>query len=279
MYSDKTLADLMNAFSSPDPTPGGGSAAALSGAMGAALLAMVAGLPRTKHGTPEERALLDAARTDLLTLQAALVGLVDRDAAAYDLVVAAFKLPKGTDDEKTARKAAIQHAMRVATEVPLETITTCAAAAEAARPLGEAGNPSAKTDLAVGAASLMAGMQGAWLNVEINIGSLKDEALVRSITADLRAAMTSAGKAMADIYAGAGIGRMLQDASARAGFPHGHPPADADQATSYARMAAEGLRRLHTPAARAALETLASQSDDTVGGQAKNALARWDETT
>src|SRR4029077_7994706 len=101
---------------------------ALAGAIGASLLAMVAAMPKTKTGTPDAREALDAARVRLMAARAALTGLVDRDSAAYDLVVAAYRKPKATDEEKAARKVAIQDAMRVATEVPLETATLCAGA-------------------------------------------------------------------------------------------------------------------------------------------------------
>ncbi len=121
MLAKKSLSDVLDAFSSSDPTPGGGSAAALAGALGASLLAMVAGLPKTRSNTPEERAALDAARAKILELRARLIDLIDRDAAAYDTVVAAYRLPKGTDEEKAARKSAIQAALQLATSVPLET--------------------------------------------------------------------------------------------------------------------------------------------------------------
>ena len=120
--ADKSLISVLDAFASSDPTPGGGSAAALLGALGASLFAMVAGLPKTKTGTPEERTALDAARTEILRGRDLLVELIDRDAAAYDLVVAAYRRPKSTDAEKTARTATIQDALRAATEVPVETI-------------------------------------------------------------------------------------------------------------------------------------------------------------
>src|SRR5215813_7098180 len=105
MFMNRSVIELLDAFSSPDPTPGGGSASALSGALGASLLAMVAGLPKTRTSAPEERSTLDSARRQLMSLRGKLVELVDRDAAAYDLVVAAYKQPKTTDSEKAARKA------------------------------------------------------------------------------------------------------------------------------------------------------------------------------
>ncbi len=225
MLSSLPVSDLLDAFSSPDPTPGGGSAAALMGALGASLLAMVAGLPKTKTGAPEERSALDDARADLLRVRKTLVDLVDRDAAAYDLVVAAFKRPKSTDEEKAARSAAIQDAMRVATEVPVETFRACAEAVEAARVVAEHGNPSAKSDVAVGVHALQAALMGAAFNVEINIGSLKDAALVDRLTAALREAQARAAAASQPIYVLAGIADLQKLVGARLGG-HGRFPED-----------------------------------------------------
>jgi formiminotetrahydrofolate cyclodeaminase len=183
---------LLDAFASSDPTPGGGSAAALAGALGASLLAMVAGMPKTKTGAPEAREALDAARTRLMTARATLTDLVDRDSAAYDLVVSAYRRPKGTDAEKAERKNAIQQAMRVATEVPLETATTCAAVLTDAAIVGEHGNPNASSDVGTAIALLRAGIRGAELNVEINVGSLTDAALVAHMRSTLAAAVQAA---------------------------------------------------------------------------------------
>ena len=170
-----TVTQILDAFASSAPTPGGGSAAALSGAIGASLLAMVAGMPKTKNGTPEERAALDAAAAELNTLRARLAELIDEDTRAYDLVTGAFKLPKATDEEKAARAKAIQDAMRAATEAPLETMRACAAVLRHARTVAESGNPNASSDVEVGVALTRAGLFGADKNVEINLGSLKDE--------------------------------------------------------------------------------------------------------
>jgi formiminotetrahydrofolate cyclodeaminase len=178
MLITRTVSDLLDAFASPDPTPGGGSAAALAGAIGASLLAMVAGMPKTKTGSPESREALDAARGRLMAARATLTGLVDRDSAAYDLVVAAYGQPKGTDAEKAARRVAIQHAMQIATDVPLETATACAGALGDAAAVEAHGNPNAASDVGTGIALLGAGLRGALLNVDANIGSLTDPVVV-----------------------------------------------------------------------------------------------------
>src|SRR4051812_19243252 len=123
---DRTVTGLLDAFAAADPTPGGGSASALAGAVAASLLQMVASMPKSKTNAVAEREALDEANTEIVQLRETLTALVDRDADAYDLVVAAFRKPKATDDDKAARKAAIQDATRVATEIPLETMKACA---------------------------------------------------------------------------------------------------------------------------------------------------------
>lgn len=174
MLVDRTIPSLLDAFSSADPTPGGGSAAALAGATGAALLTMVAGMPKSKTNAIAEREVLDAAFTELTRLRDTLTDLIDRDASAYDLVVAAFRKPKSTDEEKAERKAAIQEATRIATEIPLETIRACTAALREARAVVANGNPSAASDAKVGVRLLMAAALSAKDNVDINLGGLSD---------------------------------------------------------------------------------------------------------
>ncbi len=193
MFTNRTVADLLDAFSSSEPTPGGGSASALAGALGASLLAMVAGLPKTRANTPAERSTLDTARRRLLALRADLVALVDRDAKAYDLVVAAYKQPKGTDAEKATRKTAIADALRVATEVPLETMRACADVLGLGKTVAEHGNPSAASDIGVGLHLTMTGLSGARLNVEANLSGSSDAAYAASKREELLLLMVGGG--------------------------------------------------------------------------------------
>jgi len=181
MLIDRTVPSLLDAFSAADPTPGGGSAAALTGATGAALLAMVAGMPKSRTNAIVEREALDQAHTELLKVRDALMELIDRDASAYDLVIAAFRKPKATDEEKVERKAAIQDATRVATEIPLETIRVCVTAMREGRAAHTHGNPSAASDVKVGFRLLLAAALSAKDNVEINLGGLSDTTLQSSL--------------------------------------------------------------------------------------------------
>jgi methenyltetrahydrofolate cyclohydrolase len=175
--TDRTVTSLLDAFASADPTPGGGSASALSGAIAASLLSMVASMPKSKTNAVAEREALDEANTEILKLRAALIELIDRDADAYDLVVAAFRKPKATEEDKAARKAAIHDATVVATEVPLETMTACAGLLELATTVGEHGNSNAASDVAVAIELARAGLKGARYNVDINLGGISDAAV------------------------------------------------------------------------------------------------------
>jgi formiminotetrahydrofolate cyclodeaminase len=179
--TERTVTDLLGAFRSSDPTPGGGSASALAGAIGASLLAMVAALPKSRAASAEDAARLHAAGTRCTALAEGLAALVDRDSEAYDLVVSAYRKPKGTDEEKSQRSAAIQQAMREAIAAPLDVMRACAAAAEQGVVVATLGNPSASSDVQVGLELLGAGLRGAKLNVEINLGSVKDAAYVEAI--------------------------------------------------------------------------------------------------
>ena len=172
--TDKSVADLLSAFRSPNPTPGGGSAAALTGALGMSLLAMVAGLPKSRVVTEEDTQRLTAARERCAALAADLTRLVDRDSEAYDMVMAAYKRPKATDAEKAERSAGIQAAFHEAIAAPLGVMRACAAGAEQGVVVAALGNPSASSDLQVGLELLGAALRGAGLNVEINLGSVKD---------------------------------------------------------------------------------------------------------
>jgi formiminotetrahydrofolate cyclodeaminase len=169
-------AELLDRFASPDPTPGGGSAAALAGALGAALASMVCAMGKTRTGAALERARLDAALAWAREAGERLRALVQEDARAYDEVVAAYRLARGTDAEKAARKAAIAAAMARATEVPLETAEACLVVLKSAEEAASHGNPNALSDARTGAALGWAGLVGAAENVTINAASLPDGA-------------------------------------------------------------------------------------------------------
>ena len=169
-----SVSELLAAVRSSEPTPGGGSASALAGAVGASLLAMVAGLPKPAAHTDEDLRRLDKAGARCTALAVQLEALIDEDSAAYDLVVGAFRMPKGTDEEKAARTAGIQRALTAATEAPLQVMRRCAEALEAAAAVASLGNQNASSDVQGAVAMLDAGRRGAYENVAINLGSIKD---------------------------------------------------------------------------------------------------------
>ncbi len=185
-YSKLTLAELLDAFASNAPVPGGGSASALAGAVGASLLIMVAGLPKTRHGTEEERAALAAAAARVKPLRDELAALVDRDSDAYSSVLSAYRLPKSNDAEKAARRAAIDAAMRAATEAPLATLRACAQVMREASTVAGSGALAAASDVTVAMHLLKAAARGAALNVETNLADLKDADYVSRVSRERR---------------------------------------------------------------------------------------------
>jgi formiminotetrahydrofolate cyclodeaminase len=176
--------DLLDAFASNEPVPGGGSASALAGAVGVSLLMMVAGLPKTRTGAPEEAADLSEASSRLRPLRERLTSLIDQDSEAYEAVLAAHRLAKSTDAEKAARREAVEKAMRGATEVPLETMRACQQALRGAAIVANNGNPNAATDTGVGVELLLAGLRGAGMNIDVNLAGVSDTAFVVRVKAE-----------------------------------------------------------------------------------------------
>lgn len=176
-FADLSVSDFLSALSSSSPTPGGGTASAIAGAMGASLLLMVSGLDKSKSGTEEERMLLGDAKRALVPLCTRLVELADADSEAFDQVLAAYRLPKGTEEEKAARRSVIQRALWRATEVPLDTLRVCADALEYGPVVARCGNPTAASDVGVGVRLIEAAAGGAEANVRINLHGIRDEAL------------------------------------------------------------------------------------------------------
>jgi formiminotetrahydrofolate cyclodeaminase len=183
--TDQTVRDLVAAFRSAEPTPGGGSAAALAGAVGAALLAMVAALPRPRATSDDEIEQLASAGQRTGQISEELTAFVERDSEAYREVMAAYKLPKTTDEEMRSRSARIQEAVLEATRVPLDVMRRAAAAIHDASTVAAYGNRNASSDVKVALELLGAGLRGARLNVEINLGSLKDAGQVGEIRSEV----------------------------------------------------------------------------------------------
>lgn len=178
--ADMQVTQFCDVLASDAPAPGGGSTAALEGALGAALTAMVCGLTtvgksREKYAEYQEFVL--ASQKKVLDLKARFMDVMDRDTEAFNVVSAAFGMPKATDEEKAARSAAIQKGLEGCTRTPFEMMELAAETLELTAELLGKTNDSAASDLGVSALSMRAAIQGAWLNVLINIGSLKNKEL------------------------------------------------------------------------------------------------------
>ena len=172
--SELSVLSFTDRVASVDPAPGGGSAAALYGALGAALTAMVGGMTqgRKKYAEYAERA--KELEDQCLAFKDRLSGLMDSDTEAFLLVSNAYAMPKETDEEKKKRSAAIQEGLAACTRTPLSVMDCALEALECAAAMAEGFNVNCASDLGVAVLSLKAAVQGAWLNVLINIGSLKD---------------------------------------------------------------------------------------------------------
>ena len=156
------------------PAPGGGTISAYMGALGAALGTMVANLSSHKRGWDDRWAEFSAWADKGQQLMTELLHLVDEDTEAFNQIMSAFSLPKGTDEEKAARSAAIQEATLYATQVPLKTMKASFRAFDICKAMAEEGNPASVSDAGVGALAARAAVLGACLNVKINASSLKD---------------------------------------------------------------------------------------------------------
>ncbi len=197
---EMSVAAYIGTVASDAPAPGGGSASALCGAQGAGLSTMVAGLTLGKKKYADRQAACEAIRGDGMPLVEALKAQVDKDTEAFNLVSAAFKMPKETDAEKAARSAAIQQGTLVSTEVPFETMKLALEALRNAHKLLEGFNTNAASDLGVAALDLLACVKGAWLNVLINIGSLKDTEKAAAFKAEGLAIVREAEELAGAIY-------------------------------------------------------------------------------
>jgi formiminotetrahydrofolate cyclodeaminase len=175
-FREMSLGGFGEALASYSATPGGGCASALSGGLAAALVAMVA---RTTIGDtfPDRSAEMGEIAAEADRLRDELLALVDEDAAAFDRVMEAFRLPKGTPQEQGARSAAVQKAYRGATDPPLRVCVLSVRVLELGAAVAERGNPNAVSDAGVAALLAATALEGGALNVRINLGSIKDEEL------------------------------------------------------------------------------------------------------
>jgi len=182
--AELTVTAFVDTVASDAPAPGGGSVAALAGSIGAALTAMVACLTQGRKKYADYASFAARAEEQGNDLKRRLLDVMDRDTEAFTLVSDAFAMPKTTDGEKAARSAAIQEGLKACTRTPMEMMELMDEAVTLTHSLLENGfNDTAASDLGVALLSLQAGIQGAWLNVLINVGSLKDQTFAQEYRA------------------------------------------------------------------------------------------------
>lgn len=178
MLTKKTLSAFLDELASSSPAPGGGSVAALSGALGAALTTMVCNLTIGKKKYTDVESEMKSVRAQAEDLRSRFTALVDKDTDAFNKVIEAFALPKESEAQKSLRTAAIVAATKEATLVPLEVMKHCIDALALAQRVAAAGNVNSASDAGVSALMLHAASEGAALNVKINLNGLSDQDFV-----------------------------------------------------------------------------------------------------
>lgn len=184
MLVDLKVTDFLNKVAGSDPVPGGGSVAALNGAIASALTAMVAGLTIGKKGYEDIAEIMKHIQTLALTQKTGFVVDIDRDSEAYNKVFDCFKLPKNTDEEKKIRSAAIQEATKFAALVPMQVARNAYELMGIIADVAKMGNRNAVTDACVAMMSARSAVLGALMNVRINLGSLKDRTFVEQLQSE-----------------------------------------------------------------------------------------------
>lgn len=192
MTTDRPLQEFLDRLASSAATPGGGSVAAIMGAMAAALLSMVCNLTIGKKNDLELEAEMSAVLVAAESLRERLTGMVAEDIGAFDALMAAYALPKQTDPQKAARSGAIQAALRRATEVPLACARSCAEVIALAQRAADKGNLNVISDAGVAALAAQAALRSAALNAYINAAAIKDRAFAQSRIAETEALLGEA---------------------------------------------------------------------------------------
>ncbi len=198
---DMTCRAFADETASESPAPGGGSIAAYMGALAAALGTMVANLSSHKRGWDERWKEFSDHADKGRALQDRLMQLVDEDTAAFNRIMAALGMPKATEEEKAARREALQAATLYATQVPLQTMKAAAACFDLLEAMAREGNPASVSDAGVGALAAEAAVQGAGLNVRINAAGLRDRTAADALTAEAAALSAAAAERRAQILA------------------------------------------------------------------------------
>lgn len=178
MLAEKTITGFTQELASDSPAPGGGSVAALAGAMAGALTAMVGRLTVGKEKYKDSWSVMEGVRDEADALSAKFLDLMEKDTEAFNAYMAAMKLPKDTDEAKAARKAAMQKAAQESTTIPLRTMECCLEAAKLGDRAAQYGNPNALSDAGTAVLLAKAGGRSAMYNVLINLSGIADAAFV-----------------------------------------------------------------------------------------------------
>ncbi len=194
MLVELSVEEFSQVLGSDSPAPGGGSVAALSGTLGADLVSMVCQLSIGKKGLESFESELGEILDNARALSKSLLKRVDLDTEAFNGVMAGFKMPKETDDEKAARREAIQAAYKEAVQSPLGIASECLAVLRLAEKLVGKSNPNTLSDLGVASQQAYAGLEGAIMNVNINLPSIKDGDFVDAITLETSTFLEDGGK-------------------------------------------------------------------------------------
>jgi len=200
MIKDKSIQIFLNELASKASTPGGGSAAAIMGAMGSALVSMVCNLTIGKKNYENVEDELKDVLKQAEELRARLTDMIRADVEVFDQVMGAYGMPKETEAEKTARSEAIQAALRAATDVPLDCARACAEAIDLSKVVAEKGNKNVISDAGVAVLAAYAALRSAALNVYINVGGIKDKAFAEERLAELNKILRGTDKLTEEIY-------------------------------------------------------------------------------
>ena len=198
--TEKSVSNFLDELASNAPAPGGGSVAALSGALGAALVSMVCNLTLGKKGYEDVQDDIKDLLAQSEGLRKKLSDLLEADVAAYTGYSKAAKMPRATEEEKAERSKAMLAALKVATDVPLSIAETAVKVMDLCMPAAEKGNKWAVSDAGVAVLMAEAALRSAALNVLINLGTLKDEEFVNDRRAKLESLLEGKGAMRDEIY-------------------------------------------------------------------------------
>ena len=201
MITESSVEKFLDDLASGAPTPGGGSAAAIMGAMGAALISMVCNVTVGKKGLEAVEPEMKSLREQSEKLRARLAAMVAEDVAAFDGLMAAYRLPKLSETDKVRRTEAIQTSLRAATETPLDCARACSEVIDLAQRAGEAGYSGVISDAGVGVLAAHAALRSAALNVYMNAPSIKDREFARQATSEVAELLEAGARRSEAVYA------------------------------------------------------------------------------